>query len=201
MRLRIFCLSLLAVLLFASLPARADWEWVWVPRPNPYDRKHFYMGGGGVGVAVLGQTGPHGFLDPGGGFDLFAGVRVHRSVALEFAWQPTFHNNETDIFGRPIDMVGLEALTADVKVYPLHRRVQPYFIGGGGAYLLGDSLHVFATGPGFQVGGGLDVWLNRYITLGGKVQYRGVELLDYDRYGDNTYLSLLTVGGDVAGHF
>lgn len=181
-------------------PAHA--EWVYIHRaPNPYTRTHFYMGASGVAMVVVGERGPNSFLDNGGGFNLFLGGRVHRAVALEFGWQPTFHNNEYDIFGRRIDTIGLDALTASVKVFPVQGAIQPYFIAGGGAYLLGDRLNVFASGPGFQIGGGVDFWLSPWLTLGLQGQYRGVELFDYDARSDNTYLNLISFQGDFTGHF
>src|SRR5438105_4552953 len=156
---------------------------------NPYARRHFYLGAEGVGMAVLHETGPRGFLESGGGFNLFIGGRVHRSLAIEFGWQPTFHNNETNIFGRRVGTIGLEALTLDLKVFPIHGPIQPYFTAGAGGYLLGDNLSVFAAGPGYQIGGGIDFWMAPWASFGLKGQYRGVGLVDYDIYRDNTYLS------------
>jgi Outer membrane protein beta-barrel domain len=199
MKRTVFALVIAAFCL-AAAPAHA--EWVWVNRPyNPYARRHFYLGAQPAGVVVLHETGPRAFLDHGGGVRLFLGGRLSRIFALEFAWEPTFHNNEVDIFGRPIGTIGLEALTVDAKFYPLHRRVQPYISVGAGAYLLGDNLSVFAAGPGYQVGGGVDFWLSPHFSLGLKTQYRGVGLVDYDVYRDNTYLSLLTFGVDFTGRF
>jgi hypothetical protein len=197
--------SILALFMFvglavgASRPARA--EWVWVQRTNPYARPHFYLGAEGQGVVVLGATGPRSFLDHGGGFDLFLGGRLNRWAALEFGWQATFHNPEYDVWGTRVGHVGLQALTLDVKVYPVHGRVQPYFSGGGGLYLMGDNFDVFAEGPGFQLGGGIDFWLSRWASLGLRAQYRGVDMIDYDRAQNDTYLSLLTFGLDFTGRF
>jgi hypothetical protein len=197
--------KLLVVLIaFAALaggarPARA--EWVWVHRSNPYARTHFYLGIAGQGVAVLDQTGPRAFLAPGGGFDLFLGVRANRWVGVEFGWQPTFHNVEQDELGRPIGHIGLQALTVDVKFYPVHGPVQPYFSAGGGAYLLGDNFSVFAAGPGFQLGGGIDFWLSHWASLGLRVQYRGVDMIDYDPANDDTFISMLVGGIDFTGRF
>ena len=165
---------------------------IYVLRPpeDPWTRRHFYMGVEGVGVAVLDQSGPRSFLQGGGGFNLFIGGRLSRFVAMELGWQPTFHNNETNIFGQPIGTVGLDAITLDFKFFLLPGRVQPYLSVGAGLYLLGDNFSVFAEGPGYQLGAGVDFWLNRFVTLGLKAQYRGVALFDYDVEQDNTYLSL-----------
>jgi hypothetical protein len=176
----------------AAAPAHADQVYVIERAPDPYARRHFYLGVEAVGVAVLNQTGPRGFLEGGGGFDFFVGGRLSRFVALEAGWQPTFHNNETDIFGRRIGTIGLDALTLDLKIFPIHGPIQPYFVIGAGGYLLGDNFSAFAEGPGYQIGGGIDFWITRWASLGLKAQYRGVELFDYDVNNDNTYLSLFT---------
>jgi opacity protein-like surface antigen len=188
-------------LVAASTPARADWVWVNNRYYNPYARPHFYMGIEGQGIVVLGATGPNAFLDHGGGFDLFVGARLNRWAALEFGWQATFHNPEVDDFGREVDRVGLQALTLDAKFYPVHGRVQPYLSGGAGLYLLGDSFSVFSEGAGFQLGGGIDFWLTRHMSLGLRAQYRGVDMVDYDTHNDDTYLSLLSFGVDFTGRF
>lgn len=195
----VLALVALAAVVGTARPAHADW--VWVSRYNPYARPHFYMGAEGQGLVVLGETGPRSFLDHGGGFDLFLGGRINRWAALEFGWQATFHNPEQDVFGQPVGHVGLQALTLDAKFYPVHGPVQPYFSAGGGLYLMGDDFSVFAEGPGFQVGGGIDFWLSRWASLGLRAQYRGVDMVDYDVYREDTYLSLLSFGVDVTARF
>jgi hypothetical protein len=189
----------LACVVGGSRSARADW--VWVQRENPYARTHFYLGVAGQGVAVLGETGPRSFLSSGGGFDLFLGLRANRWVALEAGWQPTFHNAEVDELGRTVGHIGLQALTLDVKIYPVHGRVQPYFSVGGGAYLMGDNFDLFAEGPGFQIGGGVDFWLSRWGSLGLRVQYRGVDMIDYDPQNDDTFISMISAGVDFTARF
>ena len=129
-------MGLLAALCVAGAARPAHAEWVWVGhRENPYARTHFYLGVAGQGMFILGETGPRSILSSGGGFDLFLGVRANRWVAIEAGWQPTFHNPEFDEFGRPVGRIGLQALTLDLKIYPVHGRVQPYFLIGAGAYL------------------------------------------------------------------
>jgi hypothetical protein len=104
----------------------------------------------------------------------------------------TLHSNQVDVFGRPINLIGLQALTLDLKILFLRGPIQPCFCVGGGAYLLGDAFSVFAEGGGYQIGGGIDFWLGTHVSLGLKAQYRGVGLVDYDPQNDNTYLSLFT---------
>lgn len=173
------------------------------PEENLYARPHFYIGIGGVGSVVLNQ-GSKSFLSNGGGIDLTVGVRVHSVFAVELNWQPTFHNNtniDGSVFARPIGQLGLEALTTDLKFYPADGPVQPYFTIGGGIYFLGERFDIFADGPGYEVGGGIDFWLSPWISLGVKAQYRGVELIDFDSHNNNTYLSMFTAGGDLTARF
>jgi hypothetical protein len=195
-----FTAALLASLVLVGT-ARADQVYVVVREPNPYARRHFYLGIEAVGVAVIHQTGPHGFLEGGGGFNFFLGGRLSRWVALEAGWQPTFHSNESNIFTRRIGTIGLDALTLDVKIFPIHGAIQPYFAVGAGAYFLGDNFDAFAEGPGYQIGGGIDFWVARFASIGLKAQYRGVELFDYDLQKDNTYLSLFTGSANFTGRF
>ncbi len=201
MRKAIVALFAFVSLAGAARPARADWVYVSDRYYNPYARPHFYMGVEGQGIVVLGATGSNAFLDHGGGFDLYVGGRLNRWLALEAGWQATFHNPEVDDLGRQVDRVGLQALTLDAKFYPVHGPVQPYFSGGAGLYLLGDSFSVFSEGAGFQVGGGVDFWLTRHLSLGLRAQYRGVDMVDYNSQGNDTYLSLLSFGADITGRF
>jgi hypothetical protein len=172
-----------------------------IPQPDPYARSHFYLGVAGVGVAVLDQTGPRAFLQAGGGFELTVGARLGRLLALEANWQPTFHNNQVDIFGNTVNTVGLNALTGDLKLFLLHGSIQPYFTVGAGFYSMGNAFSNIADGVGWEIGGGVDFWLGRFFTLGLKAQYRGVALFDYDLFNDNTYLSLFTGSANVGFHF
>jgi len=137
----------------------------------------------------------------GGGFDLYLGGRVNSWLALELGWQPTFHNPEYDAFGRRVGRIEIQAVTFDLKFFPTRGRVQPYFVVGGGGYLLGDNFDVFAAGPGFQAGAGLDIWLMRHLSLGLRAQYRGVALVDYDPANDDTYISMLSAGADITVRF
>jgi opacity protein-like surface antigen len=168
---------------------------------EPYSRRHFYLGAEAVGVAVVGQTGPRDFIAHGGGFNLFLGGRVHRHVALEFGWQPTFHSWD----GRPFasgDGLALTALTFDAKFFPIGGPIQPYVSAGVGSYLLSDDrLSLYAEGGGYQLGAGVDFWLGRHFSLGLKAQYRGVGLVNFDRNGNNSYLSLFTAAGNFTARF
>ena len=169
--------------------------------PEPYARSHLYMGAGGAAVVTLGQSGPRSFLQSGGGFNVFFGGRANRWISLELDWQPTFHSNNQDIFATPVSTLNLHALTADIQLHLLRGSIQPYLTAGGGVDVLAESGRVLAQGPGFQVGAGVDFWLNRFISLGLKAQYRGAKLYGYNRFDDDTYLSLLNIQAVLAAHF
>jgi len=190
-------------------PTRPTWTaWTappprWRPaesRPE-YGRTHLYVGAGGVGVAVLDEAGGPAFLDHGGGFELFIGVRVNPLFAIEAAWQSTFHDNSADLFARRISTIGLDAITAEFKLYLASGEVQPYLSIGAGAYITGDRYYAFAEGPGWQIGGGVDFWIGPYFSIGLKAQYRGIALIAYDVDGDTTYLSLFTGSVNTQVHF
>jgi len=184
----------------SQYPSQYQEPWVW-QRPRPFARPHFYLGVAPQAMVVLDQTGPRSFLSTGGGFDLYLGGRGNIRLAMELGWQPTFHNPEYDAFGRRVGRIEIQAVTFDLKFFPTRGRVQPYFVVGGGGYLLGDNFDVFAAGPGFQAGAGLDIWLMRHLSLGLRAQYRGVALVDYDPANDDTYISMLSAGADITVRF
>ena len=169
---------------------------------NPYARKHFYMGVEGLASLRVHETG-RAFVAHGGGFNLFIGGRIHRNLALEFGWAPTFQGQPGPILGHPFyDGVALSALTADLKVFFARHFVQPYFTVGPGVYFLHDwAFNYYAGGGGWQIGGGIDFWVLPVLSLGIKAQYRGATLLDYNQTHENTYLSFVTLGANLTGHF
>jgi hypothetical protein len=193
--------------LLALLAGSARADGVDVEREhNPYARRHVYLGAEGVASIIVNQTGPHQLLTDGGGVNLFIGGRVHRAVALEFGWQPTFHSQPSDLItdslGRPASHLTLSALTLDLKLFPLRRAIQPFVSFGPAFYVLHDwSIGYIASGPGWQAGAGIDFWLLPVLSLGMRVQYRGAQLFDYDGRGDATYLSMLNAGLNFTGHF
>ncbi len=207
MRKRSLLLAALAfsTVIGAAAPAHAGWVWVPPHRTwNPYARSHFYMGLEGVGAIIVDQTGPNAFLDHGGGLGFFLGGRLSRHFALEFAWQGTFHGQPRhdllNVF-YPDQRFFLSAFTVDGKFYLADHQVQPYIDLGAGGYLLGDRASLFAEGPGFQVGGGVDVWLGYHASIGGKLLYRGIALIDYDPNRDDTFISMFTFAVDFTFRF
>jgi hypothetical protein len=111
-----------------------------------------------------------------------------------------------------VTLIGLDAITVDLKVFILRganivnagraAELQPYVTVGGGAYLLGDRFTEIAAGPGWEIGGGVDLWIGPYFSFGLKAQYRGVGLIGYDpQQRLNTYISLFTGSGNGTVHF
>jgi hypothetical protein len=97
-----------------TTPARADYNREVGRQWNPYARRHFYLGAEGVASIVLNQTGPHELITDGGGVNLFFGGRVHRAVAIEFGWQPTFHSQPSDVLVK-VQYRGAELIDYDIR--------------------------------------------------------------------------------------
>jgi hypothetical protein len=188
--------------LLTAAPALADEVWI-TRAPVPYERTHFYLGAEGVVSALVYETGSRRLLGSGGGFNLFLGGRVSRRVALEFGWSPIFYGQPGALLPQQSRSgLSLSALSMDLKIYPLLDWVQPYFAIGPSGYLLTDNAFDYlAGGAGWQIGGGVDLWLARRFSIGIKTQYRGVALTDYDNAGSSTYASMLTLGADATGRF
>lgn len=165
-----------------------------------------YVGGGLVATRVLSQSGGDEVLNHGGGFALHTGFRVNHSLALEAGWTGTVHNPETvrTVFGDDIDYLGLHAFTADAKIFfPTETRsMEPFVQGGVGLYLL-DSTYFGAqsVGTGFQAGGGLDFALGSNLDLGLRALYRGMSMGPPQGGVRDTYVSALSVDGNLSFRF
>ncbi len=170
---------------------------------NPYARDHFYLGAEAVFIGVAHETAQREFLRSAGGFDISVGGRVHRRLAIELNWMSTFHEDRTTLFRGSAEALMLNAVTLDFKIFVWYRgRVQPYVAVGGGAYFLGKGYTNLDTlGPGFEAGGGIDFWLWRHLSLGVKAQYRGIGMLDYKVFHEESYISAVTLGGDLTARF
>lgn len=201
----------LAVLLMAG-PAEAQYYGgggygYGPPPPRPAfgyrHRIHFYVGAELTGIGVLAQktdatTG--GYLGQGGGGGgLFAGVRLGPFFALELNWNITYHNVMQDYlsyYGDYWSAFHLQTLELDGKVHiPTRGPIEPYIQAGVGFAFLGVSWdnsyydaygdsggYVFASGPAFNIGGGLDFWLSPFFSLGGRVLYKGMRFSDPENF-------------------
>jgi len=158
---------------------------------RPWHRTHFYVGGQLMGLVVLHQNLTNldvGVLGHGGGVGLTGGVRLGRFVALEANWTFTGHDeywacDEHTTYceaGTP-DSLQIQTLTADIKFHiPTWSRLEPFIQAGGGWAFFGvtgpyarDHGYLYASGPTYNIGGGIDFHLGRHWTLGGRLLYRG----------------------------
>jgi hypothetical protein len=187
-------------LLAASAPALAQY-----PSEYSIDRRGVYLGFAGMGNFVVNQSSApvDGFIGQGGGFALFLGYRIAPMFALELAYSLNVHNPVQYNTGEMIDALLLHAGTLDLKVlFPNRSIVRPYLQGGLGIYELAsyaDST-LYRNGIGFQLGGGLDIWLNRIFSIGGRVLYHGIfftqEIASY-----RPFLSTVSLEINLQAHF
>ena len=176
--------------------------------PPPYN-PIFHFGIGVNGTSVLsadGSTLTEG-LGSGGGFDLGFGFRLAPEFSLDFNWMMSFHDAGNGAAG---DEAALTHFSIDGRVFLTgrDRRLQPYIQAGIGAYILARDSWDYDTlsGVGFQLGGGLDFYLTRYVSIGAKLLYRGAHLDNAEEAWptfptESTWMSALSFGGDLKFHF
>jgi opacity protein-like surface antigen len=175
-------------------------------KAEPYSRRHVYLGAEAVFIGLAHETGDIDVLPGvGGGFNITLGGRVHRRLALELNWLSTFqsHDERAAVFPGEDRPLTLNGITLDMRVYIRDRgRVQPYVTVGGGGYMLGPGYgRPDGSGPGFEAGGGVDIWMTRMLTLGFNAQYRGIGLYNVGPFDQDTYVSAVTLGADLRARF
>lgn len=192
---------LVLVLALAALPGPADARRYYRSRARVgvvLVPSGLYVGGGPAGALVLQQSGGPELLDNGGGLTLFVGLRINPRLALELGWLGTFHN-PAEVYG-DIDYLVLNGFTGDAKVYfgESGQTAEPYLQGGLGLYLL-DSTYFGAqsVGSGFQLGGGYDFFLSQQVSVGVRALYRGIAMGPPDRNRNDTFLSAVTLDGNL----
>lgn len=188
-------IALFTVILAAPLPARAQFlvgTPVLAAEADPRHRLHGYLGAKVMGLITASQKSAYetGFLSHfGGGVAFYAGVRLNPWVSLEGSWITSLHD---EAWGdRYVDSVRLGVIYqmtfgVDVKLHlPSPRIVEPYLQAGLGAAILGTSYpdgsrynedRIFAKGLAMNGGFGLDIWIAPYLSMGGRVVYRGLAL-------------------------
>lgn len=162
------------------------------PRHRRFWRLGLYLGAGAGGFGILGASGPYKEISPGGFGNVWIGLNFSRRFALELGFIGSVHNErfseyDNGFYGEN-DLM-LWGVTLDAKfnlVAPGWRsRFVPYLQAGVGAYgLVGDyydnmgysTSRSLATGAGVQLGGGIDIYLARWLVLGARVLYRGIVL-------------------------
>lgn len=202
----------LAALSGLAAPSSAQAQYYYA---RPYYRPHaqvvvyprgLYFGGGLIGTRILDQRGKTELLDSGGGITLYTGLRVNRTLALELGWAGTFHNPETvqTTFGEDTDFLILNGFTADAKVYlgTQNQSIEPFLQGGVGLYLL-DSTYFGAqsVGTGFQAGGGIDLRAGDHVLLGLRALYRGMAMGPPEGTDNDTFVSAMTLEGNLTFRF
>jgi hypothetical protein len=196
-------LACVTLLLLATIPSMAvadpyrDYRrrGFWGEPRSYIDRPHLYLGVRGVGLLVVDQETDflEGYLDDGAGVAAFAGVKLGPWTALEFNWTTTWHDEALELGGGQatfLDDLYLMTFTGDLKIhFPTPSVTDPYFLVGGGYALLGadyragfDADEIFAEGPTFEIGGGINVFLMPRLSVGGQIYYRGIyfDEPDYD---------------------
>ena len=184
------------------------------PRPRYYQQNPMYdvrgyIGFSGVGTGVISQSGGAEYLGKGGGgFSLWGGVRFGPVLALELNYTGSFHNPAfaCDQFGDicASNYLVLDMVSVDAKLHiPTMTNFDPFFQGGLMLAWIGrEGFTSDATGGGFDLGGGFDIWLNPWWTFGLRGLYRGIKMSDYGTYtGTNEFLSLFTGEVNIAIHF
>jgi hypothetical protein len=171
----------------------------------------WYAGVGLVGTSILDQSGGPQQLETGGGVSAWVGLNLSRVVSLELGWLGSFHNPATvsTWYGPETDFLVLEGVTADAKVHLMRGPITPYLQGGVGVYSL-SSQHgsVFdSVGPGYQLGGGVDLAAGPFVTFGLRALYRGIAMTpphadSFDTMSTGTSLiHAATFEASVAFHF
>lgn len=171
-----------------------------------------YVGGGVVGTAILDQSGGPEILEGGAGVTLYGGMRIGRLLALELGFLGSFHNPATvDVgFGPETDYLVLSGATADAKIYLMSGSYQqgirpagePFIQGGLGVYTLAsENLGTDSIGTGFQLGGGYEFHIGRALDLGVRGLYRGIAMGPPDSSFNDTFISALTVEGNLTIRF
>jgi len=176
-----------------------DWRW------REIDQRGVYIGFGGMANFVVNQASApvDGFISQGGGLNLFLGVRLARMFALEAGYALNVHNPVHDAWGATTSALLLHAATLDMKfIIPNPSPVRPFFQAGLGIYELAgypDNTD-YRNGLGFQLGGGLDVYLNHVVSIGGRALYHGISFTQ-DIGPNKPFLSTVSVEGNLQFHF
>ena len=218
---RMGLVSLLALLAMLALPGVASAHYTGYPHRHVYgygygyrvapgvpvlptfniDRPGLYFGGSLIGDIVVNQAGKPGgqdFISHGGGGSLFLGVRLNPYLGLEFGYGQTIHNPVSDYWGNLVDYLALNQFTADLKViFPNPSNVRPFIQGGAGLYVLTQNYSEPVAGGGVQLGGGVDIWLTPWWSLGGRLMYHGIKFGDVGNGTTSSKPFLSTAALDV----
>lgn len=215
---KLLLMTVAAMALLLALPEEANAQYYRPMRPTYgyRHRPHGYIGGQLGGLAVANQSASeYSYLGHGGGGGLFGGFRLSPYFAIEGNWGITYHGNQFDdgyISNSPVDGFYVMTFTADAKIYiPTFGPIEPFFQAGIGYaytgatyndYWQGDQTTVWASGPTFTIGGGLDFYVGPNISFGGRLLYRGFYFTPTDwPQADPNFISGVSLDINVAFHF
>jgi len=204
------------LILAAAAPAEAQYGggYGYAPQPRPQfgfrHRIHGYVGAQLTGIGIINQRTDYqtgGYLGAGGGGGgLFGGVRLGPFFSLELNWNITYHNAASDYAYWSAFHLQTAELNGKIHI-PTRGMVEPFIQAGVGWAFLGVSWddrwamdsggYVFANGFTFNVGGGLDFWLSPFVSLGGRVLYKGMRFGDPNWKGSSTYYTNYASGINV----
>jgi opacity protein-like surface antigen len=176
-------------------PAPAPAAAVTYEEEEDYAAPAFYLGAGGVfAIELFDNTGGFDFGNSNG-FNVRAGYRVHRNVAVE-----ALYERYTEFDSDPFGNIKAWSASANAKVYPITGRWQPYGLVGLG--YLGAEAHdnnPLTGSPsdgGFMMrfGAGMDANITENWQIGPEVAY----VLPF---GDVDDLDMVTISGGVRYNF
>lgn len=166
----------------------------YLPRSRPgFFRLGPYIGVGAGGFGIISAKGPFQYISPGAFGNVYIGMNFSPRFALELGFLGSAHQEQFAVYDATYsnyeqNSLLLWGVTLDAKlnlIRPSWRsRFVPYLQAGVGAYgLVGERMDEWgyeqaelATGAGLQLGGGIDIYLTRWLTLGARVLYRGIYL-------------------------
>lgn len=178
----------------------------YAPQEDEYMTR-VYLGFGGQFAGIIGDSGKFGVVKSGGGGSVWLGFRFTPLLALEFGYQGTYHNpaDYFDYYGYYVgtDYLVWSLVSADLKFHlPTHSNLDPYLQAGAGYSWLGrEGYGTDWSGPAFELGPGLDVWLGHFLTIGVRGLYRGAYLSGPLRSQSSDFLSALVFQANLAIHF
>ncbi len=168
---------------------------------------HLGIGVHGTSVFADSDSGITNGLASGAGFDVGFGWRVAPSFSLDFNWMMSFHDAGEQSAGPEAALMHF-SMDGRFFLTDRSRQTQPYILAGIGAYILGRDSWEFDTlsGIGFQLGGGVDFFISKHVSIGGKLLYRGAYLDNAESSWpgfptETAWLSAFSYGGDLKFHF
>jgi opacity protein-like surface antigen len=150
--------------------------------PEPAPTGYWYVGVGGI----YSIENFHCDADDAWGYNVRAGRRINRWVAVEAEWEHPVDDfddaDKVDGFGRLDGDIEVWNVTANARVYPLDGRWQPYILIGGG-YGEADLPHDDNDGFVGRFGLGLDFLITDKfgVTTGVDYVVGTDDLGDYDQ--------------------